>query len=90
MLEESKELLQSQYYLNIGEYTKVLMVVVKHRYEDPRALHRQQYFETMETVKGEITRQFQQQGMLLTALVKTLLCAFDCEYSIPDEISLYS
>ena len=28
--------------------------------------------------------------LLAAALEKTLLCAFDCEYSIPDEISLYS
>ena len=36
----------------------------------------------METVKGEITRQFQQGMPLAAALEKTLLGAFDCEYSI--------
>ena len=45
----------------------------------------------MERVKGEITRRFQEQGMPLdAALEKTMLRAFDCEYSIPDETSLYS
>ena len=91
VLEESKELTSEPVLPRCRRISKRLDGGCEtHRFEDPRTLHRQEYFEAMETVKGEITRRFQQQGMpLAAALEKTLLRAFDCEYSIPDEISLY-
>ena len=69
VLEESKELISEPLLPRYRRISKRFDGGCEiHRYEDPRALNRQEYFEAMETVKGEITRQFQQQVCCLLLL----------------------
>ena len=71
MLEESKELTSEPVLPRYRQISKRLDGGCEtHRYEDPTALHRQEYFDALVTVKEEIIRQFQQQSMPLAAALK--------------------
>ena len=93
VLEESKDLTSEPLLPRYRRMPKRLDVGSEaHRYEDAKSLHKQQYFEAMETVKGEIDKRFhQERGMQIAAVLeKMLLGAFDGKFDLPDEISKYS
>ena len=66
----------------------------QHKYNDPKVMYRQQYFEAIDKVKGEISSRFQQKrGMpVAAALESILLNAFVSDaIDIPEHIvQLYS
>ncbi len=63
-----------------------------YRFEDAKSFHKQQYYEALETIKGEINSRFQQaRGMpIAAALEKSLLDAFKENFELPDVIFSYS
>ena len=55
-----------------------------HHFEDPKALFRQQYFEAIDTVYGDLKNRFQQErGMPIAAALETLLLQ---SANAPDDI----
>ncbi len=63
-----------------------------YRFEDAKSFHKQQYYEALETIKGEINSRFKQErGMpIAAALEKSLLDAFKGNFELPDVIFSYS
>ena len=64
-----------------------------HRFDSPGDLFRQQYFEVMENLSGELTRRFEQNGLHLISLIGSLLIGFSSgkAQEIPAEVlDMYS
>ena len=59
-----------------------------HRYDSPCDFYREQYFQTMESLSGELTRRFEQKGFRLVSQIESLLLdSSNCNFQeIPAEI----
>ena len=66
---------------------------LQYRFSNPEEYYRQQYFQVMESLPGELTRRFDQKGFCLTSKIEAVILSSCIGQAcpIPDEVSnLYS